>query len=180
MKTNVTQKEYKYDLNNVLLYIMSGLGLINIIGIFCPLINISYINQYIDFAIPNNPSLINIMFCGIMSDSKYRILFIALSVVLFVAVLLSIIFFIITVFKRNTGCILAVIASAVLFLFSFSVCVICILSFAGSVTSFDFKNLLAFGFSIVIPGRVMKISAANIVLAIIIAYGEKHPSFKQI
>lgn len=179
METNVTQKEYKYGLSNVLLYIMSGLGLINIIGILCPLINISYINQYIDFGMPNHPSLINIMFCGIMSDSKYRILFIALSVVLLIAALLSIIFFIITVIKRNKSCVLAVIASAVLFLFSFSACVIFTLCFAGSITSFGFKDLLSFVFSIVIPVGVMKISAANIALAVI-AYEEKHPSFKKI
>lgn len=179
MNTNDKQKEYTCDLINVLPYIISGLGLLNIIGIFYPLMNISYIYQYIDLNISDNPSLFNIVFCGIMSDSKYRILFIAVSIILFLAVLLSIIFFIITILKRDKGYKLAVIASALFFLFSFSVCSICILCFVSSYNSFDLIDLLAFKFSIIIPERIMEISVANIVLALLIRHDIKHlSSFK--
>lgn len=173
MNTNVKQKNCEYDLINVLPYIMSGLGLLNIISIFFPLINISYVFQYIDFTISDNPSLFNVIYNGIVSDSKYRVLLFAVSIILFLAVLLSIIFFILTILKKNKSNKLAVIASSAFFVFSFCVCAICILCFVSSCTSFEFMDLISFKISIIIPERIMQTSIANIVLALLIRHDRK-------
>lgn len=172
------QTQYTRNLIKVLSYIMAGFGLLNIFLVFAPWMNLSFAFQNSEPKfLSANPSLFLIIKNGINAKSEFIPYFIAIAIVIIIAALLSIIYFVMTLMQKENCLKYSIIASAVFLTAALAAYALNTFFFAKyHVSPYEFRDYITYTFSTIVPKIIMTSALANLVMAALIQNEKKKAS----